>query len=44
MEDINFEWDETKNLSNQKKHKISFNEAKTVFYDAETKQYQDYLK
>jgi hypothetical protein len=33
METIKFEWDENKNKLNQKKHKISFDEAKTVFYD-----------
>lgn len=33
METINFEWDENKNRINQSKHKISFEEAKTVFYD-----------
>lgn len=33
--DIKFQWDENKNQINQKKHKISFEEAKTVFYDAE---------
>ncbi|MBQ7917038.1 MAG: BrnT family toxin [Firmicutes bacterium] len=32
---INFEWDENKNLINQRKHGISFSEAKTVFYDDE---------
>ncbi len=35
MRDIKFEWDENKNQINQKKHKVSFEEAKTVFYDAE---------
>lgn len=35
METIKFEWDENKNQINQKKHKISFEEAKTVFYDTE---------
>ena len=30
---IGFDWDENKNISNIRKHKISFNEAKTVFYD-----------
>lgn len=35
MEYIKFEWDENKNIINQKKHKISFDEAKTVFYDEE---------
>ena len=33
MNTIKFEWDENKNKINQKKHKISFEEAKTVFYD-----------
>lgn len=33
MKDIQFEWDENKNKANIKKHKISFEEAKTVFYD-----------
>lgn len=35
MDILNFEWDENKNKINQKKHKISFEEAKTVFYDPE---------
>ncbi|MDA3955189.1 BrnT family toxin [Oceanispirochaeta sp.] len=30
---IDFEWDDDKNTSNQNKHKISFEEAKTVFND-----------
>lgn len=33
METLHFEWDENKNRINQSKHKISFEEAKTVFYD-----------
>ena len=33
MKSINFEWDENKNLINQKKHGIDFEEAATVFYD-----------
>ena len=33
MKDINFEWDENKNKTNQKKHGINFEEAKTIFYD-----------
>lgn len=28
-----FEWDEDKNTINQNKHGVSFEEAKTVFYD-----------
>ena len=35
MDTIKFEWDENKNEINKKKHKISFEEAKTVFYDEE---------
>lgn len=30
-----FEWDERKNTANQRKHRVSFDEAKTVFYDEE---------
>ncbi len=33
MNNIRFNWDPHKNLSNIKKHKISFEEAKTVFFD-----------
>ena len=33
MNSIRFEWDENKNLLNQKKHGVSFEEAKTVFLD-----------
>lgn len=33
MNNIRFEWDNNKNLTNIKKHKISFEEAKTVFFD-----------
>ena len=33
MNSLKFEWDENKNLSNQRKHKVSFEEAKTVFTD-----------
>ena len=30
---MNFEWDEAKNQINQAKNGVSFEEAKTVFYD-----------
>lgn len=33
MDSVKFVWDKRKDSSNQKKHKISFDEAKTVFYD-----------
>lgn len=35
MDTIRFEWDNNKNDINIKKHKISFEEASTVFYDEE---------
>ena len=35
MDAIQFEWYENKNQINQHKHGISFQEAKTVFYDEE---------
>lgn len=33
MEGIRFEWDEAKNLSNRRKHGVSFEEASQVFRD-----------
>ena len=33
MEGIRFEWDEAKNLSNRRKHGVSFEEASQVFSD-----------
>lgn len=33
MRSITFSWDERKDRENQKKHGVSFNEAKTAFYD-----------
>ena len=41
MENITFEWDENKSLANQKKHGISFEEAKTVFYDESARMIHD---
>lgn len=35
MSKINFAWDANKNELNKKKHKISFEEAQTVFYDSD---------
>ncbi len=32
--DYSFEWDQTKNKNNQKKHKISFEEAQYAFADS----------
>ena len=33
MSGIRFDWDEVKNLSNQRKHGVSFEEASQVFFD-----------
>ncbi len=33
MTSLKFEWDEAKSLKNKKKHGVSFDEAKSVFYD-----------
>ena len=33
MDHISFDWDKEKNLANQKKHGISFEEAQSVFVD-----------
>jgi uncharacterized protein len=41
MKYIHFEWDESKNNSNIRKHKISFEEAKTVFYDPNARIIED---
>lgn len=34
MSELRFEWDELKAESNAQKHGVTFNEAQTVFYDA----------
>jgi uncharacterized protein len=36
-----FEWDEAKNRINQKKHGVSFEEAKTVFFDDHALEFYD---
>ncbi|RZV38126.1 MAG: BrnT family toxin [Acidimicrobiales bacterium] len=33
MDEFTFEWDATKNLVNMRKHVVSFEEARTVFFD-----------
>lgn len=33
MDKLQFEWDEQKAIANQQKHNVSFEEAKSVFYD-----------
>lgn len=41
MKNIQFEWDPSKNKSNYLKHKVSFEEAQSVFYDENAIQYFD---
>ena len=41
MTDLKFEWDPRKNRANTKKHKVSFEEAETVFKDENAIQYFD---
>ena len=39
---IDFEWDSSKAASNQEKHKVSFDEARSVFFDEYAQQFYDY--
>ncbi len=41
MPGIQFSWDEKKNRSNQRKHGVSFEEARTAFFDENAKVYFD---
>ncbi|MCA2938306.1 MAG: BrnT family toxin [Microcystis sp. M113S1] len=41
MQPLTFEWDIEKNRVNQKKHGVSFEEAKSVFYDDKAIQFWD---
>ena len=41
MRDIKFAWDESKNRLNRRKHGVSFEEAKTVFYDESAIEFPD---
>ena len=41
MYELRFEWDESKNKTNKRKHGISFEEARTVFNDENAKLYYD---
>jgi len=38
---IEFEWDDKKDVSNQKKHGVSFEEAKSIFFDEFAIQFYD---
>jgi uncharacterized DUF497 family protein len=41
MTGLQFVWDERKNRANRRKHGISFEEARTAFYDENAKVYGD---
>ncbi|MCF6345615.1 MAG: BrnT family toxin [Thiomicrorhabdus sp.] len=41
MKQLEFEWDDNKNRTNSKKHGVSFDEARTVFYDESAIQFFD---
>jgi uncharacterized DUF497 family protein len=41
MDAMNFTWNEQKNETNQKKHGIAFEEARTVFYDVNARLIRD---
>ena len=41
MFEIKFAWDESKNRFNKRKHGVSFEEAKTVFYDENAVEFPD---
>lgn len=41
MEPIRFAWDEAKNRANQRRHGVSFEEARAVFYDPKAIQFYD---
>lgn len=41
MDELRFEWDQSKNRANVRKHGISFEEARTAFYDEHAMLYAD---
>jgi len=41
MIELRFEWDEKKEEANRKKHGVSFEEARTAFYDERAIQFYD---
>ena len=41
MKKIHFEWDESKAKSNEIKHKVSFSEASSVFFDELAVEFED---
>jgi uncharacterized DUF497 family protein len=41
MSELRFEWDELKNRENQRKHGVSFEEARSVFFDQQAVEFYD---
>ena len=41
MHGLTFVWDDRKDRVNQRKHGVSFDEARTVFYDENAREYAD---
>jgi len=41
MNSTSFSWDDKKNIANQKKHRISFEEGQSVFFDEHAIEYYD---
>jgi len=41
MRKLVFTWDDTKNISNERKHGVSFEEAQTVFFDENAVEFDD---
>ncbi len=41
MDDLRFEWDERKNQENKRKHGVSFEEARSVFFDQKAVEFYD---
>ena len=41
MKSISFSWDDRKNITNQNKHRVSFEEAQSVFFDEHAIEYDD---
>ena len=41
MINLSFSWDERKNRQNQKKHGVSFEEAQSVFFDDDAREFFD---
>ena len=41
MKPLRFEWQEAKNRENQRKHRVSFEEARSVFYDEDAIEFFD---